>query len=45
MRPRGGECTCLNAPFGAWCFLTRHPCFSGLGAYGVLMHLMALGAF
>ena len=37
---------CLNAPFGARCFLTEAN--GGLeidGIPGVLMHLLALGAF
>ena len=37
---------CLNAPYGARCFLTRRGHHSGerLGM-SVLMHLMVLGAF
>ena len=36
----------LNAPFGAWCFLTRtERVGSGLVVRRVLMHLMVLGAF
>ena len=36
----------LNAPYGAWCFLTglRHRSLADQGLQ-VLMHLMALGVF
>ena len=39
------EARCLNAPFGARCFLTKlQEALLKNGAY-VLMHLLALGAF
>ena len=36
---------CLNAPYGAWRFLTRVVRLPGSLRGGVLMRLMALGAF
>ena len=35
----------LNAPYGAWCFLTVKRAWRGRKTDQVLMHLMALGAF
>ena len=35
---------CLNAPFGAQCFPTRH-CFGGTRRILVSMHLLVLSAF
>ena len=42
----GRRVYCLNAPFGARCFLTEHVYETGV-KHGVLvlMHLLALGAF
>ena len=36
---------CLNAPYGARCFLTADDTVYELSDIQVLMHLMALGAF
>ena len=35
----------LNAPYGARCFLTTQMARINTRNHGVLMHLMALGAF
>ena len=35
----------LNAPFGARCFLTWEDTMALMAEWGVLMHLLALGAF
>ena len=37
--------TCLNAPYGARCFLTVTEIYTNKEVVSVLMHLMALGAF
>ena len=41
----GRRCFRLNAPYGARCFLTQGRDPHGEACPGVLMHLMALGAF
>ena len=37
--------TRLNAPFGAWCFVTAQACAVQGLHQGVLMHLLVPGAF
>ena len=37
--------TCPNAPYGAWCFLTRSHDLGGRGRRRVSMHRLVLGAF
>ena len=41
----GQACERLNAPFGAWCFLTPVTPDHGDTPTPVLMHLLVLGAF
>ena len=42
---KGHHYVCLNAPYGARCFLTHEERAMTVKTWLVLMHLMALGAF